>query len=467
MLRKIFSHTIIYGFAPQIPKLIGFLILPFITKDLTTFDFGVSGIIGSYIATASVFSVLGLKLNLVNTFFKSPLQYKWAWRQIYGFLTYWNAIFALILGFILYFVIPNGAKENTFLIIFLNIAPLVFFGQTSLIGMIYFQLKQKPLEIATRTIVFGLLAVLLNLIFISYYKMGYMGWFWSNFIVGILTNISYWYPLNIKYKLTPIFNFKRRFIKNSLKVSLPILPHNLSEYLVNGSEKIVMDQVQIDTDSIGKYNLASMFGGLFATIGIAGNTAISPFMTIKFKEKDEIGARNLTFALQSALFCISFLFCIWIKEIFYLMIKNDSLKNMYSLTIILIMGYNYRPMFNGAINKLFYEEKTKLIWRISFFSGITNIVLNFIFLPIFGFQAAVYISFITSMIMGYSGYYLKIFKGTNTINYYSLFWLFATLLLTIAAYLLVDINFYFKCIITLVLLIGSVIGIIRFKHLIN
>jgi formate hydrogenlyase subunit 4 len=71
------------------------------------------------------------------------------------------------------------------------------------------------------------------------------------------------------------------------------------------------------------------------------------------------------------------------------------------------------------------------------------------------------------MIMGYSGYYLKIFKGTNTINYYPLFWLFATLLLTIAAYLLVDINFYFKCIITLVLLIGSVIGIIRFKHLIN
>lgn len=450
MLKKLFSHTAIYGLAPQIPKIASLLVLPIITKDLTDVDYGVFGVISAYIAAVSVLSLLGLRLILVNGFYHYPGQYKWLWRQIYGFLNIWNLIFAFLLGTFIFFIIPPEAIHERNTIILLIIIPFVFFKATSLVGMTYYQLNQKPLQIALRTSIFGFLSVSLNLYFISSLKMGFMGWFWTNCIVGILTNLSYLYPVNMKYKLSPIYNFKYRLIKKSLKVSLPIVPHHYSTYLVESSDRMVMDVVKTSTGDIGKYNIAYTVGNAFSSLGVAAGFAVGPMMNKMYKDNNDKGARDLIFILQLAFFLITFVSCIWMKEIFYLMIKNDSLNKMYYLAIIIIMSYNYRPLYLGAVNKLFFKEKTRFLWKLTFTAGIINLILNFIFIPIYGFEAAAFTTFITLMYMGYSGYYLKVFKEERNVNFYPLYWLSITVLLTIVAYYVADFKFNTKLIITFV-----------------
>jgi hypothetical protein len=98
MIKRLFSHTAIYGLAPHIVKIASFFSLPLITSQLTELDYGVSGVLGAYTSAISVFSTLGLNVILVNSFFKSSSQYKWAWRQLYGFLNIWNLFYALILA---------------------------------------------------------------------------------------------------------------------------------------------------------------------------------------------------------------------------------------------------------------------------------------------------------------------------------------------------------------------------------
>src|SRR5690606_12634756 len=104
--------------------------------------------------------------------------------------------YAFLLAGLIYWVVPAEALENKWLIVFLNVAPIVFFGPTASIGSTYYQVKQMPMQIGVRTAILGVFGVLLNLYFISHLKLGYMGWFWSSFIVGICSNLSYWYPLN-------------------------------------------------------------------------------------------------------------------------------------------------------------------------------------------------------------------------------------------------------------------------------
>ena len=72
MLKKLFSHTAIYGLAPQITKIASFFSLPLITAELTDLDYGIAGIMTAYTASISVLAALGLKVVLVNSFFKSP-----------------------------------------------------------------------------------------------------------------------------------------------------------------------------------------------------------------------------------------------------------------------------------------------------------------------------------------------------------------------------------------------------------
>lgn len=464
MIKKLFSHTAIYGLAPQISKLAQFFVLPIITQDLTEVDFGVAGVMTAYTSAIAVLSIMGLRVILVNSFYKSPNQYKWAWRQIYGFLILWNLFYSLLLGALIYGVVPLEAQDNKWLIVWLNIIPIVFFGPTANIGSTYYQVKQMPMQIGIRTALLGVLGVTLNLYFISYLKMGYMGWFWSTCIVGVLSNLSYWYPLVYKIDIKPIFNFKWRLIKNSLKVSLPTVPHYYSGYLLDTSDKMIMDMLKVSTDDIGKYNVAYTVSSVVQQVGVASGMAVGPMMMERYRKGDDIGARNIIFLLQGLFLFGTFLLCIWLKEAFYFLIQNQVLSQMYPLGIIIIMGYNYRPMYYGANNKLFFTEKTNIIWKVTFVAGLLNVVLNFITIPIFGFQAAAYTTFISLMFMGYIGFYLKVFKEISSVNYYPLIWLSVTIVLTILAFYMVELSQQSKTVLSVVLISTFILLSLTYKE---
>lgn len=456
MLKKVFSHTAIYGLAPHISKIASLFVLPIITKDLTELDYGIAGTLTAYTGTIAVLSTLGLRMILVNSFYKSPSQYKWAWRQIYGFLTIWAVPYTLLLSVLLYFVIPEEAKENAVTIIILNVLPIVAFGNTGVLGTTYYQISKKPLQIGIRTAILGILTVFLNLYTISYLKLGYMGWFWSSFIVGVLSNASYWIPINLRLGLTPILNFKWKTIKGYLLRSLPTVPHYYSNYLLNSSDRMVMDWMKVGTGDIGKYNVAYTIGGYVERIAVASGLAVNPMLNEAYKQGDDTKARNLIFLLQISFWLMTFTISIWLKEIFYILIKNDVLNKMYPLALIIVMSYNYRPMYYGANSKLFYAEKTNQLWKITFIAGASNLILNFLLIPVFGYQIAAVTTFICLMYMGYAGFYMKVFKEISSAEYYPIRWLIATILITIAAYYLVELNIVYKVVISMIVLLVGI-----------
>ncbi len=463
MIKRFFSHTLIYGISPQLTKIASFLALPIITKDLTAVDYGVSGIITAYVTGISAFATLGLRIVLVNSFFKSPNHYKWLWRQIYGFLTIWNFIYAIILAILLYLIVPAEAMVNRNLIILLNVSPLVFFGQTQTIGSTFYQINQNPMQIAMRSVIFGLLTIVLNIYLISYQKMGYMGWFWATFLAGILHNFSYYYSLNYSLRITPIFNYKWRIIRQSLKTSLPTVPHNYSTYLLGNSDRMIMDLIHINTAHIGSYNLATLLGTPASQLASATTQAIGPLLNSCYKKSQDVVARDLIFFWQGAFIIGTLLLSIWLKEIVAIFIQNQNMQNVYQIGVILIMAFNYRPMYAGANAKLFYAEKTKVLWRVSFIAGITNIAMNIVAIPIWGVQAAAYTTFISYMYMGYSGFYFKVFKEVNSVKYYPELWLTLTVLVTILAIYLVDQGVMLKMFTSFVVLVGMFFLVIKLR----
>src|SRR5690606_10301200 len=144
----LFSHTAIYGLAPQITRIASILALPIITKDLTSIDFGVYGLITSIVGAVTVLNTLGLRIILTNSFYKSPYQYKWGWRQLYGFLMLWNIPYTILLASVIYLFVPPEAINNWGVIVLTNVLPVVFFGPTAAIGTTFYQLKQMPIQIA-------------------------------------------------------------------------------------------------------------------------------------------------------------------------------------------------------------------------------------------------------------------------------------------------------------------------------
>ncbi|MEO8109965.1 MAG: oligosaccharide flippase family protein [Ginsengibacter sp.] len=461
MLKRLFSHSAIYGLAPQIPKIVGILVLPIITAHLTKLDFGIFGLITAVSGSIAAFANLGLNVVLSNSFYKSPMRYKIAWRQIYGFLILWNIPYAFLLAGIIWYFIPIEAASNTWNIILLNTIPIVFFGPTSIMGSLYYQLSQRPVPIVVRGAIVGFLTIGLNVYFIAFREMGYMGWFLSAAIGQMAIQLTYWVPLNRSIKITPIFNFKWRFIRRQLAVSLPTVPHYYSAYLLNTSDRLVMKLVNISTGNIGLYNAANTVGNIMLMMGNASGQAIGPMLLKAYKASDEYLARRLVFSLQITFFLATFLSSIWLKEIFYILIKNNGLNKVYPLGIIIVMAYNYRPMYFGANSRLFYHERTKILLKVTFLAGISTLLLNFIFIPFWGYEVAAYTTFIGLMYMGYAGYFLREFKQNCDVNYYPFRWLTITIILTLVAYFVVEWSIILKLLISGITLLIAFLSVKR------
>lgn len=448
VLKKIFTNSLIYGIAPQITAIANILVLPLITPNLTKFDFAINGIALSYIGILTLLQSLGLRIVYANSFFHYPKQYKWIWRQLLGFELICNLIFQVIFAVIIYKILPEQVGNNRFLLTFLIILPQLFLTPFSNVSSLRYQLEERPYPIVARSIVFGVLNVVLMYYFISIEKLGYLGWFVSIGITSTLLNLTYIYPAFVKFKLYPIFNFKWRLIKKSLKVSIPAIPHYYAIYLLDSSDRIVMERLNVKTESIGVYSLAYSVAGKFSVLGNALGAAIGPTISQLLKEKRFKELRDLTFLLQSIFIILGFLASIWLSEVFKLLIKGHNITELIPMGIVILMSYTYRPLYMTASSQLMYFEKTKSLWKISFGAGLINVILNLILIPFFGYKVAVITTLLSYIYMGLFGYFTTEFKDDNKYKYYPIRWGVAILFFTFLAYKLYDINIIYRIIIT-------------------
>lgn len=467
LIKKILSNSAIYGLAPQIPQVANIFILPLITQDLTRLDYGVAGIIYSYLAALAAIHLLGTKMILSNSYFHHAMQHKWLWRQMHGFISLWSLLYGVLVGLVIFFAVPEEAIENRGLIVLLHVIPSAFLNVTIEYGTIYYQVSQKPVPIGIQVVSVGLVSVFLNLYLISFLKMGYMGWFWSRFVASILSFCFFFYTLYFRQKFIPIFNFKWRLIKEKLKLCLPLIPYYYGSYLLTSSDRIVMDQLKVNVNKIGVYNLGANFGNYFNSFadgsGLAINPIIYQYLQKLPREKSFKLNRDLTFLWQAAMMVLSFVVCLWFKEIFELLIQNDDLQAAYPLAIIMIMGCNYRPLYSGFAVKLFYFEKSNSIWKISFGAGLLNIVLNIIFIPIYGIEAAAISTFVAFLAMGIAGFFISDYRKMDDLKYYPFYWLVGICIATVVVYMLKDIYWVSKVGITLGILGASAFWAFRNK----
>jgi O-antigen/teichoic acid export membrane protein len=423
--------------------------LPIFTKVLTTEDYGIQSIMNSSLGLISVLSMLGLQLPMSNAFFHHSYHFKKRWAQFYGFLNIWMIFYSLLLGVIIYLIIPEEANENLYWIIVLNIVPIVCFGPADTIGQLYYQLNQKPKEVVVRTIIISFITIILNYYTIVILDLHYMGWFIANCISMLLLHFSYWYPLRYILKIRPIYKFKKIVIKKGLSVSLPMLPHYYGSFLLSSSDTLLLKFFLISTSQIGYYGFAATFGGLMAMAVGAINTAASPVISEQIKLKNYDSVKNLTWAIQFILIISSSIGCFWLKEIFEIMVKNNELKTAYFLAVIFIMAHNYRPMYFGVATVMFYSERTKNLWKVTLGAGIICVLLNALFIPVFGIKSPAFVLFFSYLIMGYGTFFLKDYKEVAIAEFKPKIWFLLTVSSFAIVLLTIDLPQIYKVLITL------------------
>lgn len=456
MIKKVFSNSVIYAIGPQIPRIVGFFLLPLLTPSLSQVDFGVWGTITAFTLFFYSARDLGMVVSMFNSYYKNQNHWKWVWRQIMGYLFTWGIVVAIVQSVILFIAFPSDALSNRTEVIALLAIQCLLFDVPILIGSRYYQAAEKPMIISIVSILSGTIAVAAQYYFIAVAHLGYMGWFYSTFISLGVMSILYWILL-FQLKLTPLFVFRKRLTSPRLRVALPMLPHNYSAYLLNASDRVLLTVFKTPSSQIGLYNVAYMWGNYMEIIGNAIGMAVGPMYFKLYKESNNrVIVEKFTGLLQLLFLAGSFVVAIWTKELFSIFIRNNSLTESYSLAIIVIMSYAYRPIYWAVVNRMQFDEQTSKLWRISFIAGIINIVLNLVLIPLYGYKAAAITTMIAMMYQGFAGYFIKGMQNDMT-KKNLLFWFVAIIGISSIAYLLKDITPLIKLVIT-IFVIGFVLS---------
>lgn len=213
----------------------------------------------------------------------------------------------------------------------------------------------------------------------------------------------------VAYIIVNIYLFKKtkfkvdmKYWKFALLFNLPLIPHYLSLNILNH-----MDQIMIVTfvgsSAAGIYSVAYSGASAIKIFWQSINASLIPWTYEKCEKEDFQRIREVIeiLILGFAIICISFMFLA--PEAMKLLAPSTYYEGIYIIPSV-VAGVFFSALYYIFANIVYYYKKPKYVMIGSIVSAISNIILNTIFIPVFGYIAAGYttmVSYILQVIIDY------------------------------------------------------------------
>ena len=182
--------------------------------------------------------------------------------------------------------------------------------------------------------------------------------------------------------------YSKEYWSFALKFNLPLIPHFLSVIVLQQSDRIMISNICGD-DKAGIYSVAYSAAMILQIVNSAILSSFIPYTYNSIKENKYSGiGRNANFLLIIIALLNLLLICVAPEAVRFLG-PEEYYDAAYIIPPVAISGV-FMFMFNLFANIEYYFEETKFVAAASIISAVTNVVLNAIFIPVFGYHAAGY-----------------------------------------------------------------------------
>ena len=179
--------------------------------------------------------------------------------------------------------------------------------------------------------------------------------------------------------------FSKEYWGYALRIGIPIVPHYLSGIILNQGDRIMIDKMVGKTE-VALYGLAYSIGMLVQLFISGMNSALTPWMYSKIKKGDIRSMRKVLQLLSVVVVGIAVALMLISPELVLIFGSPKYREAVYVIppvaaSVFFIFIYNILSM------PQFYYEKTQFLMVASMAAAGANVVLNFIFIHLFGYIA--------------------------------------------------------------------------------
>ena len=389
---KLIFNSIIYSFSGILLKCFSFFLLPLYTAYLTTEDYGITSISSSFITTAGyivTFSLFSAVARYYVDLKDNPEKLKRFYGTIVIFIMCSNIVFFILatLGrsFLTKYIFSG---IDYFPIILVTLISLAFYcQQTIYINML--QSQQRAVKSSILSIVFFLFAIILNIFFVVILKMGALGSILASLVGYILYTIYFITDMIKNDKIE--FCLDINLLKEALRYSIPIIPHNLSTQISVLLSKVLIGG-SVSISGVGIYSVASQFGGVADTIQSYVDRAYGPWLYEKLHYKEEgfkDSIRSISNMLASVL-GVFFLGIALFAQDYIILFLDKSYVMAWKFVPFIVLVFAIKTAYYFYVEILFYyKEASRKLFISTLSSSLVNIFLTYFMVPILGIYGSI------------------------------------------------------------------------------
>ena len=190
---------------------------------------------------------------------------------------------------------------------------------------------------------------------------------------------------------------KTEYAKYALVMGIPLIPHIIGQYVLNQSDRIIITRLAGEHNS-GLYSYAYSICTILLIVYQSIDAAWTPWVYVKI-DKNEINAVKTSekkyLAFGSVLFCG---FVALAPDVYRIM-ANSSYWDGYVMILPLALSMFFLFLYYIPVNIEYYYKKTIYISLGTIIAATLNIVLNILFIPIYGYTVAAYTTLFSYMIL--------------------------------------------------------------------
>ncbi len=194
--------------------------------------------------------------------------------------------------------------------------------------------------------------------------------------------------------------FDRTYWKYATAFNLPLIPHYLSGSILNQGDRIMIRKM-VGLSETAFYGVAYNIGVLMNVFTSAINSSFAPWIYKELKVKRTAGITKTINSLLALMACLVICMMLVAPEVMSIAAPKEYKQAVYIIPPVAASVY-FTFLYNLVANIEFYYEVRKYVIIGSITAAVSNLVLNAVFIPRFGYVAAGYTTAFCYAIYGMS-----------------------------------------------------------------
>lgn len=389
------KSAVVYTASSVFTRGLAIISVPIFTRLMTTEQIGVVNIYNSWYSLISAFATLSLTSGGFAVAMKEYSDKRDEYESSILTLT---SIVAFIIALV-YAITPIFWQKTLGLPNSLIVLMLIGFLFTPARD---FWLSRQRYEYKYKlagavSIITAIMATLASIIAVVYMsnqnlKETALGRLFANYVIIYSVAAVIWLYILIRGKKW----YCKEYWKMSLAISIPLIGYNIAGQVLNVSDRMMIGRL-VNNSAVGIYGTLYTVSSLSLLVWQAINASFVPYLFQNIEKKDH-NIKKISNMLLEAYAVIAVLLTSFAPEIVKILATKEYYEAIYIMPSI-AAGVFFTSYANLYSNVAVYYKKTKYVMYPAIIAAGINLILNYVFIKLFGYMAAAYTTLFSYIVL--------------------------------------------------------------------